>query len=492
LKLEARRRLAAGEFPALHAAHLAIAREHGFTSWSALKVSIGRPSASHSPALAQLDWVIARFRDAAAPSWLAPGEDELRRHFGDRMLAAVPAGELVTQIVTVAAQLREGLVVVSQAPLQARVRIGGLEVLVAVDADEPHRITGLSATVLGSRVADDRVAGPAPTRLVGDAPAEIADIMDDAITEVGIPGLAIAGGGPGQPGWTVTRGWADLESATALDPGHRFPAVGVTALVTATAVLRLVADGRLGLDTPANAHLHTVRLADDSITVRELLSHSGGVDSPPPADMFADRVPDLLSLLGPVIGCTGPRGVIQPSNGGYAALGQLITDLTGSPYPDAVTHLVLEPLGLRGPSFPAAAADLGRDAVTGYTLTPDGRYLPAGPAVCTIAAVGGLWATPADLVRLGVGWSSLLPAALVREALTPQTPSAAGGRTVGLGWLINPGGGVAVHAGVGPAATVGLLLRPRDRQVRLIATNRTVLLDPVTERVTQTLETQTA
>jgi len=37
LKLEARRRLAAGEFGTLHDAQLAIAREHGQPSWAALK-----------------------------------------------------------------------------------------------------------------------------------------------------------------------------------------------------------------------------------------------------------------------------------------------------------------------------------------------------------------------------------------------------------------------------------------------------------------------
>ena len=37
LRLEARRRLAAGEFTALWEAYLAIAREHGFSSWTALK-----------------------------------------------------------------------------------------------------------------------------------------------------------------------------------------------------------------------------------------------------------------------------------------------------------------------------------------------------------------------------------------------------------------------------------------------------------------------
>ena len=47
--------------------------------------------------------------------------------------------------------------------------------------------------------------------------------------------------------------------------------------VTAVAVLRLVADGRLGLDDPANRYLGPSGWRDDEVTVRQLLSHAGGV-----------------------------------------------------------------------------------------------------------------------------------------------------------------------------------------------------------------------
>jgi CubicO group peptidase (beta-lactamase class C family) len=47
-------------------------------------------------------------------------------------------------------------------------------------------------------------------------------------------------------------------------------------------VLRLIADERVGIDDPANDHLRTVRLADGSVTVRELLGHADGVDAPAP------------------------------------------------------------------------------------------------------------------------------------------------------------------------------------------------------------------
>lgn len=47
--------------------------------------------------------------------------------------------------------------------------------------------------------------------------------------------------------------------------------------------------------------------------MRELLSHTGGVDSPP--SVWADSVADAADVLGPVVGCSGPRGQFAYSYG---------------------------------------------------------------------------------------------------------------------------------------------------------------------------------
>jgi hypothetical protein len=67
LKLEARRRLSAGEFSALHEAQLAIAREHGQPSWAGLKQFIDSRSRQESQVLPHLRWVASRFREAGTP-----------------------------------------------------------------------------------------------------------------------------------------------------------------------------------------------------------------------------------------------------------------------------------------------------------------------------------------------------------------------------------------------------------------------------------------
>jgi CubicO group peptidase (beta-lactamase class C family) len=484
LQLEARRRRSAGEFPALHDAQAAIAREYGQPSWAALRQLISAPPPQEEGhALAQLKWVIARFRDAGSPGWAPPGDAELAEHFDDRFLAALPAGALITSIAGVAADLREDLTVVGQRPLEAHIRVGGLDVFASAAADPPHRLTALQAVPAPARITDPRVAAPPPARTEGAVPAGLTGVAGEAFAELGLPALALAGGEPGGAGWVIAQGWADLERAELLAPGHRFPVTGATALVTATAVLRLVADGALALDASANDHLRTVRLADDTITVRELLSHTAGVNSPAAADMMTDSVTELVTLTGPVLAADGPRGAVQPSNGGYAALGQLIADVTGLPYASAVTRLILEPLGMRGSSFPARPADIGPGAVTGYSATRGGALAPAGEMISALPAAGGLWAPPADLARLAAGWSALLPAALADEALTPQAGAGPGQPAAGLGWIISPRGDIALHAGAQAGATAAVLVRIRDRHARVIMTSIATSLDPVNERV---------
>jgi CubicO group peptidase (beta-lactamase class C family) len=485
LKLEAKRRLAAREFPTLHDAQAAIAREYGLPGWAALKQRVASQSERESHALTELRWVVARFRDAGEPGWAPPGEHELRQHFSDQVLNVVPAAELVAALVSIAPDLHGDLVVVDWAPLGARARIEGTELLASAEAGPPHRLTGVTRVPLGSRITDARVAAPPAARTLGDVPAEVAGIADWAFAELGLVGLILAGGGPGTRAWAIAKGWANLERAEVLDTGHRLPASGVAALVTTTAVLRLVADGRFGLDTPANDHLRTVRLADDTITVRELLSHRSGIDNVPanPAELYADSVPDLVALTGPVIGCGGPRGEVRPANSGCAVLGQLVADVTGWPYADAATRLVLQPLGMSRSSFPARAADIGPDAVTGYSVTAAGTFEPAPAGVCVMPAAGGLWATAADLVRLGTRWSSLLPAALAREALAPQAPGGRGDGRAGLGWIIRPRGETAFLAGASFDSAASLSVRIRGTLSQLIVTNRAVPVDAIERRM---------
>ena len=494
LKLEAKRRLAAGEFPALHDAQVAIAREYGLPTWAALKQRVCEQEEQASHALDQLRWIIARFKEADQQAWIPPGDDELSRHFDERFLAMLPPPALIKTIAKMAADLRGDPVVLGQTPVQAYIQLHGMQYIAVSEPDPPHRLIGLRGLPVGSRVHDPRVTDP-PVRTQGEVPDQVATIAEQAFAELGLTALLLAGGDKGgdnhatQP-WILTQGWADLDRKEPLDPVHRFPAPGVTALVTVTAVLRLTADNMVDLDRPANDYLTSISLADDTITVRELLSHTAGVDDPTdPAELSADQVPELPAFLGPVVHASGPRGTVHPSSAGLAVLGQLVADVTGLPYADAATRLVLLPLHLEDSWFPARAADISPDrdprAVTSYNLTLEGRFQTISARVATLQAVGGLWSTGADLVRLGLGWSSLLPEALAHEALTPQSGPDPGGGRVGLGWIITPHGDVASHAGGNLDATAALTTRIRDQRTHVVLTSRLIPVNSIETRLIQ-------
>jgi CubicO group peptidase (beta-lactamase class C family) len=480
LKLEARHRLSAGEFATLHDAQLAIAREHGLSSWTALKEHItsqtSQPDAE-GPALGQIRWVVSRFSGAGQPAWSPPGDEELRAHFHESILSRLPADRLPTPRVK---QFRGDLAVIADRQTVALAVSGGMHIQAVAEPEPPHRLMSLRVFPGNDAISDARIAAPS-TSTSGEVPAAAAQVADAEFAELGLVALALAGNDRDGSPWAVAKGWASLDPAEVLRTGHRFPVYAITTLITATAVLRLAADDRLGLDDPANDHLRTVRLADDAVTVRELLTHTGGVSNPAP--MFAETVPGLVSLVGPVMACDGERGTFGHPAGGYTALGQLIADVTGLPYPDAAARLVLDPLGMSSSWFPASWPGAGSEAITGYYVPEDSSFSQTPGKVSTVPAFAGLWATAADLARFGAGWSSLLPAALADEALRPHAGRNNHAVRAGFGWMINESIGVAGHAGEGPAGSASLVMKLDSNQVHVAMTNRRIPIEPVNGRV---------
>ncbi|MFC1419607.1 serine hydrolase [Streptacidiphilus cavernicola] len=447
LKLEAKRRLTAGEFPSLHDAQLAVAREHGEPSWAALKRRVESSHAAPSGrAGEQLRWIASRFAGADEPGWAPPTDDELREHFHERFLGALPSDRLLPTLTALAPRLRKAPALVEDTPTHALVQLDGGQFQAVVEAVAPYRLIGLRAYGTG-RGHDPRLAAPTTALGNGAVPAAAVDVAERAFSELGLVGLALAGsdGSAGSGAWALARGWAALDPDVELTVHHRFPVGPVSTLVTAVAVLCLVVDGRVVLDAPLNRQLRRPGPADPSATVRELLSGIGDAG---------------------------------------AVLGRLIADASGVRYPEAVTRLVLEPLGMSSTSFARSSVE----TVTGYGPGVDGRLVPVqgqGQDQPT-AAVGGLWTTAFDLVRFGVGWRTLLPEELAREALTPHT-TLPGGSALGLGWRLDPTGEIAGLAGSLPGASASLVLRLRDRRVHVALSNRDVPVEPVNGRVLRAL-----
>jgi CubicO group peptidase (beta-lactamase class C family) len=491
LKVTAKRRQAAGEFATLHDAQLAVARENGQQSWAALRTAVAAQQTAagrEGHALTQLRWIIGRFAAAGEPGWAAPGEAELREHFTEQFLTAVPPEALVARITGIGPALGAELVVISSTPLTAQARLGGHLLAAVCEPRPPYRLAVARESRLGDRISDPRAA-PAPAVTSGPVPGPVPALAAAARERFGLVGLVLAGASrtPADPPWAAAAGWANLEDGQPLSPGHAFPAYQVTMVVTAVTVLCLAAAGRLRLDERANAYLSLVRLADDAVTVRELLAHTAGVAEPPA--LSAPAVPELAAVTGPVVACPGRRGTFGFSHTGYGVLGQIVAGRTGLGYAESAARLVLRPLGMDGSWFPSAWPGEpagGVPAVTGYEIAADDTFRPAPGAVCVFPAAAGLWATADDLVRFGLGWASLLPRSLAEQAVRPHTTQP-NGVHLGLGWIVNESAGLVGHTGDGPGGAASLLVSGGGEHACVALANRQVPVEPVNGAVLQVL-----
>jgi CubicO group peptidase (beta-lactamase class C family) len=212
-----------------------------------------------------------------------------------------------------------------------------------------------------------------------------------------------------------------------------FPVGSVTKAFTATLAMMAVADGDIGLDTPLGGLLPELRDLGDQLTLRRLLSHTSGLACEPMElssgslrRYVADHCVERNLVLPPGTG-------FSYSNLGYIVVGRLIEVITGMTWADAMSSLLLKPLGI-GPAFvqPAVPGAPPRALASGHSVTthPE-RIRPVRQSLAPAEApAGALAASAMDLVELGrlhlvPGSPWLLPpehARLMREPVPGTDP----------------------------------------------------------------------
>jgi CubicO group peptidase (beta-lactamase class C family) len=154
-------------------------------------------------------------------------------------------------------------------------------------------------------------------------------------------------------------GYADAEKKTPVVPDQTlFYAASVSKLVTATAVMQLIEQGKLRADADVNTYLTRFQLENNypaPVTVANLLTHTSGLD-----DSFivgsVDRPSDLVSL-GDFFTKNPPRRGRLPgeqivySNMGMAFAGYLVEAVAGVSFYDYAEQNVFRPLGMEHSSF---------------------------------------------------------------------------------------------------------------------------------------------
>ncbi|WP_442482636.1 serine hydrolase [Aeoliella sp. SH292] len=195
-------------------------------------------------------------------------------------------------------------------------------------------------------------------------------VVQEFMKQHSVPGCSLAITENGRLVYSRGFGYSDIAAGEQVEPTDLFRIASVSKPITALAIMQLVDEGKLTLDTPVfdilteyEPHLEEGAKFDErqnQITIRHLLDHRGGwdrdvsfdgmfqsvrfaraLDTPPPAE-HNEIIRAMMGL--PLDFNPGERYAY--SNYGYCLLGRVIEKLTGQKYDDYVKEHVLAPVGV--------------------------------------------------------------------------------------------------------------------------------------------------
>jgi CubicO group peptidase (beta-lactamase class C family) len=230
---------------------------------------------------------------------------------------------------------------------------------------------------------------------------------------------------------------------------------------TGMAAVMSADDGKLSLDDPPRKHLPYFRLkdpdADAKITVRDLLTHTSGLDRTD-ISWYTGVLSREEAIR--VAGLAAPkarfRARYQYQNNMYSAAGEVVARAQGASWEEFIARRFFEPLGMKSSTVSVREMEKAADYATGYSLE-DGQARKAMLRDLTnIAPAGAINSNVRDMscwVRFLLGGGTFEGRRLVseegfREAVKSHV-SMGGSAGYGLGWILSAWNGhrVVSHGG---------------------------------------------
>jgi CubicO group peptidase (beta-lactamase class C family) len=263
-----------------------------------------------------------------------------------------------------------------------------------------------AAALLLVAVAGAAAAEPAPgPREPREVEAFFDGVVPALLEEYHVPGLVLSVVADGRV--VLAKGWgvADVETGRPMDARRtRVRVASISKLVTATAAMQLVAQGKLDLHADVNQYLESFRVEEaygEPVTLHHLLTHTAGFDDrflasgralgselPPLGAYLAARMPPRAMP---------PGRVISYSNHGIALVGHLVERASGMPFADYVLANVFAPLGMTHSRF-GLQVPLDPDLAVPY-FWKDGRQVPLGYDHTLLGPAAELNTTALDMAK---------------------------------------------------------------------------------------------
>lgn len=199
---------------------------------------------------------------------------------------------------------------------------------------------------------------------------------------------------------TVTEAVAGTQStdlaSPPVDPDVPWGIGSITKVFVSVVLLQLADEGRIDLDDGIENFMPAITDAH-RITPRQLLQHTSGLGE------YLDQVRDdaqhpwtpseLIAVAETAGRVSTPGDAYHYSNTNFIVLGEIIGQVTGAPWFDAVRARIIEPLGMTRTGL------IDSDAAPGYDPVPGGFLALERWDPTVGGAAGALQATSRDLLR---------------------------------------------------------------------------------------------
>ena len=253
--------------------------------------------------------------------------------------------------------------------------------------------------------------------LVAAAPASAALTKQERLLQNRLERLVAADGGP--PGASVLlvrghhekflrAGVADLDTGAPFKRRKHMRIASVSKAFSGAVALALVDRGRLSLDDTIGDWLPDLPAAWSQVTLRQMLSHTGGLPSYTKNEAFLDhfgahlRKPitkeGIIAFLAgePLDFPAGSR--YEYSNTDNIVVAMMAEAATGRSYEQLLDRFVTRPLGLSDTELPRGTR-LPAPRINGYETLPQVDDMTTCCAMSYLSASGGISSTPEELTR---------------------------------------------------------------------------------------------
>jgi CubicO group peptidase (beta-lactamase class C family) len=221
--------------------------------------------------------------------------------------------------------------------------------------------------------------------------------------------VAIARGG--EMLFSKGYGHRDVEAGAPVDPARTLVRPGsVSKLFTWVAVMQLVEQGRLDLDTDINEYLENFRIREtfpQPITLRHVLTHTAGFEDGALGYLIIDD-PDRIMPLAESMARYQPARVNPPgvqtaySNYATSVAGLIVENVSGMTFAEYVREHIFDPLGMTRSTFHEPLPDgLAAHMAKSYAVEAGGFVEKPFEIISNFGPAGAQSATATDMVRFG-------------------------------------------------------------------------------------------